>query len=133
MEFPIFLGLIAVVTVIRLVGARRVAAGDGRFVWLVLLPLLLANAAVILLGIKVATTSLVLGGLMVVVGIGLLFASLRMSSQMTASISRTPPGGDITAALTEPLASFALLWGLLLAIGAVLAVVILILWGIAGR
>ena len=133
MELPVFVGLIAVVIAIWLVGARRVAAADGRFVWLVLLPLLVANGAVIVLGIKVATTSLVLGGLMVVVGVGLLAASVRMSSRMSASVSRTLPGGDITAALTEPLANFALLWGLLLAGAALVVVVALIVWGIAGR
>ncbi len=133
MELAVFVGLIAVVVAIRLVAARRVAAGDGRFVWLVVLPLLLANAAVIVLGVKVASNSLVVGALMIATGVALGAASLRMSSRMSASISQTPRGGDVTAAVTEPLANFALLWGLLLAGGALLAVVGLIVWGIFGR
>ncbi len=133
MELAVFFGLIAVVVVIRLVAARRVAAGDGRFVWLLLLPLLLANAAVIVLGVKAASNSLVLGALMIAIGVGLGAAILRLSSRMSASVSQMPPDGDITAAMTGPLANFALLWGLLLAGGALLAVVGLIAWGVLGR
>jgi len=132
-EVAVFIGLIAVVVVIRLVAARRVAAGDGRFVWLVFLPLLLANAAVIVLGVKVASSSLVLGALMIVVGVVLGAASLRMSSRMSESVSQMPPRGDLTAAVTGPLADFALPWGLLLAGGALLAVLGIIVWGVFGR
>jgi hypothetical protein len=127
-----FIGLIAVIAAIR-VGARRVAAGDGRFVWLVVLPSLLASGAVVVLGVEVASSSIALGALMVAVGLVLVAATVRMSSQMAAAVSRTPRGGDITPALVEPLANFALLWGILLAAGALLAVVALIAWGVFGR
>jgi len=102
-------------------------------VWLVFPPLLLANAAVIVLGVQVASNSLVLGALMIVVGVVLGAASLRMSSRMSASVSQMPRPGDLTAAVTEPLEDVALLWGLLLAGGGLLAVVGVILWGIFGR
>jgi hypothetical protein len=43
-----------------------------------------------------------------------------------------PPGEDIPA-LTEPLAKFSLVWGLLLALGALIAVIAVIVWGLLGR
>ena len=132
-ELAVFVGLIAVAVAIRLVAARRVAAGDGRFVWLVFLPLVVACAAVVVLGLMVVSNSLALGAVMIVVGVVLGAASLRMSSTMSASVSKILPGGDITAAVTEPIADVALLWGLLLAGGALLAVIGLIVWGVFGR
>jgi len=130
MELAVFAGLAVLLVLVRHVAARRVAAGDGRFVWLGFLPSLLGCGALILIGARTAGASPILGLVMTAVGLVLLVSMIRAFARMSAVVSATPPGGDITDALMGPLADVTLLWGVLLAVLALVAVVVLIGWGV---
>ena len=130
MEQAAFIGLGALLILVRHLAARRVAGGDGRFVWLVFLPSMLGCAALIVIGAETAGTSPIVGIAMAAVGLVFVVAMIKMFLAMSARVSAMPPGGDITEALTDPLANFALLWGVLLAVIALVAVIVLIVWGV---
>ena len=130
MELAVFIGLGALLILVRHLAARRVAGGDGRFVWLVFLPSMLGCAALIVIGAETAGTSPIVGIAMAAVGLVFVVAMIKMFLAMSARVSAMPPGGDITEALTDPLANFALLWGVLLAVIALVAVIVLIVWGV---
>ena len=130
MELATFIGLGALLILVRHLAARRVAGGDGRFVWLVFLPSMLGCAALVVIGAQTAGTTPIIGIAGVVVGLVFVVAMIKTFATMSARISALPTGGDITEAVTDPLANFALLWGVLLAVLALVAVIVLIVWGV---
>ena len=130
MELATFIGLGALLMLVRHLAARRVARGDGRFVWLVFLPSMVGFAALVVIGAQAAGTSPIIGIAGVVVGLVFVVAMIKTFATMSARISALPPRGDITEALTDPLANFALLWGVLLVVLALVAVIVLIVWGV---
>ena len=129
MELATFIGLGALLMLVRHLAARRVARGDGRFVWLVFLPSMVGFAALVVIGAQTTGTSPIAGIAMASIGLVFVVAMIKTFATMSARISALPPRGDITEALTDPLANFALLWGVLLVVLALVAVIVLIVWG----
>jgi hypothetical protein len=116
---------LGVLTLAAIVGALRGSA----------LPLLLAAA----LWLAVAVvTSVVSGGAAAFKATQLwlfIIALVAAWPDVRIAVRRrwpVPPGEDIPA-LTEPLAKVSLAWGLLLALGALIAVIGVIAWGLLGR
>ena len=130
MELATFIGLGALLMLVRHLAARRVARGDGRFVWLVFLPSMVGFAALVVIGAQTTGTSPIAGIAMASIGLVFVVAMIKTFATMSARISAMHPGGDITPALTGPLANFALLWGVLLAVLALVAVIVLVVWGV---
>ena len=130
MELATFIGLGALLILVRHLAARRFAGGDGRFVWLVFLPSMLGCAALVVISAQTAGTSPIVGIAGAAAGLVFVVAMIKTFATMSARISAMPPGGDITEAVTDPLANFALLWGVLLVVLALVAVIVLIVWGV---
>ena len=117
--------------VIRLIASRRVAAREGRFVWLMYLPELVIGGAILWFGIEMLSSAPLVGvATLVVGGLSLAFL-LRFISRLSRSVSAAGPGDDIGTAMDEPLVDYASsVIGLLLIVGLV-AVVALIAWGVS--
>jgi hypothetical protein len=128
MELPIVAGIAVVVFLFatRQYAYRRVAARDGRFVWLVFLPTLLGGFAILGAGVQMLVTLPPVGVVMVVTGSVYLAALIGFLTRASGSVSSSGP-----QAIIEPLADYARTVIGLVLIGALVAVVGLIVWGVS--
>ena len=130
---PVAVGIAVVVLLVllRLVAARRVAARQGKFVWLMFLPSLIGGGVILWVGIGMLASAPFVGVATLVVGGLCFFFLLRFLGRTSRSVSAAGPTDDIGAAMDEPLVDYATsVMGLLLIVGLV-AVVALIAWGVS--
>jgi hypothetical protein len=132
-ELPIVAGIAVVVFLFatRQYAYRRVAARDGRFVWLVFLPTLLGGFAILGAGVQMLVTLPPVGVVMVVTGSVYLAVLLGFLTRVSRSVNSAGPGDDIGEALTQPLGEYVItLMGLVL-IGGIAALVGLLVWAVS--
>jgi hypothetical protein len=127
----VFVLLLAAAVVARLVAARWVRAGHGSAVWLVFAPVLVTDAAVVVLGLSVAADQPLVGIPIALIGAIVFAVIVNAVIQMAKRVSATPENGDLSLALTDPLASVGVFMGGLFAMGGLVAVVALIVWGLS--
>jgi len=133
MDTPVVVGIavVAVLVLLRHCAARRVAARQGRFVWLLFAPELFCSVVILLVSIRVFTSAPIVGVLIAISGVICLAALVRFLTRLSRSVTSTGPQADITEAVVEPLVDYSLtLVGLLLA-GSLIALVGLIIWGVS--
>ncbi len=133
METPV---LVAIAVVVLLVGvrhcaARRVMARQGQFVWLMFVPTLIGAIVLPWVGLQMLATEPLLGAGLVIGGGIYLAIVLRFLTRLSRTVTSTGPQDDIGAAVTEPFVDYlGTLAGVLLIVGLV-AVVVLIAWGVS--
>ena len=135
MELPV-LGLLGIggLVALRLISARRVAAGDGRFVWIFFaLPLLIGvyALATALSGLRTAGPLAAIA--LAAAGGVILFGAGRLAYRTARGIKGARGEDEVLDAMVEPLVDFTLLnMGFVLLAG-LIAVIGLIVWGLVGR
>jgi hypothetical protein len=108
MQTPIFVGIavVALLVLLRHIAARRVLARDGRYVWLMFIPMVFGGLAIVWAALQVFNNSPVVGALMMVAGVLYLALIGRFLSRLSRTVTATGPQEDISAAITEPLADY---------------------------
>jgi hypothetical protein len=128
----VFVGvaIVALLVLLRHAAARRVSARDSRFVPFMFAPTILGATMILWAAMQVISTSPPIGLLLGLAGIAYVGLLARTARRMQRSVDSTPPGGDVSAAITEPLAdSLETVIGAVLVAGLV-AVVGLIVWAV---
>ncbi len=123
--------LLAAAMELRLLAARWVRAGHGNAVWLVSSPVLVMNAAVIVFGVSLGPAQPVIGTLIALVGAVVLAVFVNAFIDMSKRVSAMPANGDVSLALTDPLANVGVFMAGLFAVGGLVAVVVLVVWGLS--
>jgi hypothetical protein len=133
MGMPVIVGMAIVVllVVVRHFAARRVVARHGWFVWLMFIPTLIGGVAILWASIQALASAPVFGVLMAVAGAIYLALLIRFLTRLSRSVSATGPDEDLGLALTEPVVDYMSTMVGLVLIGAGLAVVALIIWGVS--
>lgn len=122
-------GFVALV-VMRRYAARRVAARQGRWVWIVFAPTLVTGLFGLWAAASLFTHAPLLGALVAVFAVVSLGALLLFVNRVSRGVTATRPDEDLTQAVTDPMVDyFSTVTGLML-IGGLIAVVGLIIWGV---
>jgi hypothetical protein len=128
MQLPLFTGLavVLVLGLLRHYARRRVAAGQGEFVWLMFLPTLLGGFVILGAGIQMLTTTPAAGVVMAITGSVYLAVLIGFLTRSSRAVTASGP-----EAMIEPLVDYTrTLVGLIL-IGGLAALVGLIVWGVS--
>jgi hypothetical protein len=124
-------GVVAVLVLVRHLAVRRVIARQGRFVWLVFAPTLIASVAVVLIGIWTVGRLPFGGAAMILVGGLYLLIVVRFLAHLSGSVSSTAPEANLVTAITPALTEYFTTMAAVILIGGLLVVAGLILWGIS--
>jgi hypothetical protein len=133
METPVLVGIAFVVLLVgaRHYAARRVMARQGQFVWLMFVPTLIGGIVIPWAGLQVLTTAPLVGASMVIGGGIYLAVILRFLTRLSRTVTSTGSEDDIGTAVTESIVDYlGAVVGLTL-IGGLVAVVVLIAWGVS--
>jgi hypothetical protein len=124
---------IAVVTLfvfVRHFAMRRVAARDGRFVWPMFLPTLIIGVVILYTSIQMLAIEPLLGAATAIGGVIYLAVLVRFLVRMSRSVTTAESPDDLAAAITEPTVDYMSTMVGLGLIGGLIAVVVLIVWGV---
>jgi hypothetical protein len=120
----------AILSMLLLYGRRRVAAGQGRFVWLMSAHLLVGAGMILWGGVHILADE-PLVGVVLLVGGGIYAVILfRFLTRLSRSVTSVGANGDRAAAM-EPAVDFTVTVVGLMLIGGLVAVVGLIVWGVS--
>jgi hypothetical protein len=133
MVMPVAVGIavVALLVLLRHFAARRVAARQGRFVWLMFVPTLLGSVVILWASIGIFASAPVVGALMAIGGLIYLTALGRFLARVSRSVTSAGPQDDIGMAITDPLVDYMSTMVGLLLIGGLVAVIGLIIWGVS--
>jgi hypothetical protein len=120
----------ALLGVARFYGQRRVAAGQGRFVWLMSVPLLVPAGMILWAGVQILAYEQLVGVIMLVGGGVYAAVLLRFLTRWSRSVTSVGANGDRAAAM-EPVVDFTVIMVGLMLMGGFIAVVGLIVWGVS--
>ena len=132
-EAIVAIAVVAFFVLLRHFAARRVLAGHGRFVWLMFLPTLLVSAALLWVPIEMFTTAPLLGALAAIISVIYASLLLRLLIRLNRSVNAAGPQGDIASVIAEPLGEYMVSLFAVVLIGALVAVVTLIVWAVSQR
>jgi hypothetical protein len=124
-------GVVALLVVVRRLAVRRVVARQGKFVWLVFAPSVIASLAVVLIGIWNLGRIPFGGAAMILAGGLYLLIVVRFLARLSGSVSSTAPEADLVTAITPALTEYFATMAAVMLIGGLLIVAGLILWGIS--
>jgi hypothetical protein len=132
MDVRVVVGIVVLVGLVplRLFAARRVAARQGQFVWLMYLPTLLVGGMMLWASTVVFAGSPLVGGLTALAALIYLAVLGRFLVRTSRSVSSASPQDDLGSAITEPLVDYMSTMVGLGLIGGLVAVVGLIIWGV---
>lgn len=132
MDMRVVAGIVvlAVLLVLRLFAARRVAVRQGQFVWLMFVPTLLGGVVILYVSILMLAREPLVGTFMAIGGVIYLAVLVRFLFRLSRSVTSARPQDDIGTAITEPLVDYMSTMVGLGLIGGVIAVVGLIIWGV---
>lgn len=133
MQLPVAIGLavVAFLILLRRYAARRVARRDGRFIWLMFIPTLVAGFAILGVGVQMLVTQPLAGVLMAITGSVYIAALIGFLTRSSRAIAASRSQDDILTAMTEPLADYVgTLIGFVL-IGGLAALVGLVVWAVS--
>jgi uncharacterized protein involved in response to NO len=133
MDWKIAVAMVAaaLMFVLRLYSLRRVAAGQGRFVWLMCAPQLFWAGVILWAGLHFLAAEPVAGVGMLVVGGIYAVILVRFLTRLARSVKPAGADGDRAAAVMEPVVDFTVTMVGLMLIGGLVAVVALIVWGVS--
>jgi hypothetical protein len=120
----------AILSMLLLYGRRRVAAGQGRFVWLMSAHLLVGAGMILWGGVHILADEPLVGVALLVGGGIYVVILFRFLTRLSRSITSVGAGGDLTAAM-EPAVDFTVTMVGLMLIGGLVAVIALIVWGVS--
>ena len=120
----------ALLFVIRLYGLRRIAAGQGSFVWLASMPFLIPVAMILWGGVHILADEPLVGVVLLVVGGIYAVILFRFLTRLSRSFTSVGAEGDRAAAMAPVVDFIVTMVGLML-IGGLVAVVGLIVWGVS--
>jgi hypothetical protein len=129
--FVVIVLVAAAITFGRLIAARRVTAGDGRFAVVIFLPALLSSAIFVFVAIRIAPDLPVVAFPMAAAGIVYLWSTVRAIIRSTTAVNRARSSDEIATAITEPTTDLMIMWMSLILIGGLVAVAALLVWGIS--
>ena len=129
----VVVGAVAVVAFVclRIVAARRVAAGDGRFVWVVFAPTLVGCVAILWAAASDLTTMPLVGVPLAAGAVIYLSSSVRFLTRTMTGVDHARTPDEIAAAVTDPFVEHVTLLIVLGLIGGLIAVAALIAWGVS--
>lgn len=129
---PVILGVTVVVVLVALrhFAARRVAAGQGRYAWLMFLPMLMGAVVILWAGLQMFMAEPVAGAALTAAGGLYLGIMLRFLARLSRSVTSAGPNDDIATAITEPMVDYLTTVTGLILVGGLVAVVVLIVWGL---
>jgi hypothetical protein len=124
-ELPLAIGIAVVLFLglLRHYARRRVAAGQGEFVWLMFLPTLLGGFVILGAGIQMLTTAPPAGVVMAITGGVYLAALIGFLTRSSRAVTSSGP-----QAMTEPLVDYLSTLLALVLIGTLAALVGLVVW-----
>jgi hypothetical protein len=133
MDWPVVAAIaiaVGFLVLLRMLAGRRVLAGEGRFVWLVFGPTLLVGAAPLWVAAVLFPTQPMFAVFVAIFGFVYLGLRVWLLMRMSRGVSSAAPGEDRVDALLSPFADYmAATMGLLL-IGGLVALVVLLIWGV---
>ena len=115
---------------LRIVAARRVAAGDGRFVWVVFGPTLVIGVALVWVALTEVTTLLPVTVVLAIGALAYLLSAVRATSRAMTGVKQARTPDEIAAAVTDPFVEHMTILIVLGLIGGLIAVAALIAWGV---
>ena len=129
----VVVGAVAVAAFVwlRIVAARRVAAGDGRFVWVVFAPSLVAGMGLVAAAAADFGASPIVGVAFAIGAVIFLFSAVRFTMRAASGVDRARSADEIAAAVTDPFIEHTVLLISLILVGGLLSVAALIVWGIS--
>jgi len=132
MEIQVVIGVVVVISLalLRLFAARRAASGQRQFIWLVFAPTLFIGIAVLWVSVQVFDRAPLVGLLIAVIAVIHLWLLVRLIRGMSMSLTSSRPDGEVTTAMTDPLADYMGVMTSLMLIVAVIGLVGLIVWGV---
>jgi hypothetical protein len=132
MEPQIVVGIVVVVllVLVRHFAARRVAARQGRFVWPMFVPTLIVGLVILYVSIQMLATEPLLGAFMAIGGLIYLAVLVRFLVRLSRSVTSARSQDDLASAITEPYVDYMSTMVGLGLIGGLIAVVVLIIWGV---
>ena len=128
----VVVGAIAVAAFVclRIVAARRIASGDGRFVWVVFAPTLVGSMVILWAGASELTTMPVVGAPLALGAVVYLLGSLRFLARAKTGVDHARTPDEVASAVTDPFVEWMTLLIVLVLIGGLIAVMGLIAWGV---
>lgn len=120
----------AILLMFLLYGRRRVAAGHGRFVWLMSAHLLIGAGIILWGGIRLLADEPLAGVILLVVGGIYAALLLRFLTRFSRSVTSIGANGDRAAAM-EPVVDLTVTMVGLVLVGGLVAVAGLIVWGVS--
>ena len=132
MEPQIVVGIVVVVllVLVRHFAARRVAARQGRFVWPMFVPTLIVGLVILYVSIQMLATEPLLGAFMAIGGLIYLAVLVRFLVRLSRSVTSARSQDDLASAITEPYVDYMSTMVGLGLIGGLIAVVVLVVWGV---
>lgn len=133
MEMPVVVGVavVALLVLVRLFAARRVAARQGHYVWLMYIPTLCGSVGIIWASIQLFASAPLVGAVIAIAGLIHFAVLVRFLTRLSRSVTTAGPQEDLGTAMTEPLVDYMSAMTGLLLIGGLVAVVGLIAWGVS--
>ena len=116
---------------LRRYGARRVLRRQGRFVWLMFVPTLIGSVGILWAGIRMWPTAPLFSVIIAIAGGLNLAVYVRFLTRLSRAVNASGPQDDLGTVMTEPMVDLLLtIMGLVL-IGALVALVGSIAWGVS--
>jgi beta-lactamase regulating signal transducer with metallopeptidase domain len=122
---------VALVVLLRHYAARRVRARQGRFVWLMFVPTLIAGFAIVWAGISIFPTVPLLGVAIAVFGGIKVVVVVRFIARLSRAVSSAGSDDEVGTAVTEPFVEFIRATTGLMLIGALVGLVALIVLAVS--
>lgn len=130
MQVVIGIAVVAFLVGLRHFAGRRVAARQGRFVWLMFVPTLFSSVVILWASVQMFASAPILGAFMALTGAIYVAVLVRFTTRLSRAVTSTRQQDDIGMAITGPLVDYlSTMMGLVLIVGLV-AVVGLIIWGV---
>jgi hypothetical protein len=133
MQVPFVVGIaaVALLVLLRHYAARRVAARQGQFVWLMFVPTLIGGIAFLWAGIQMLAAAPPVGVVSAIAGGIYLTVVLRFLMRLSRSVTSAAPQDDLATAMTEPFVDFVRATMGLVLIAGLVAMVGLIVLGVS--
>ena len=122
---------VAAYVCLRIVAARRVTAGDGRFVWVVFAPTLVGCVAILWASATAQITMPLVGVPLAAGAVIYLLSAVRFLTRSMTRVDHARTPDEIASAVTEPFVEHMTLLIALMLIGGLVAVAGLIAWGVS--
>jgi hypothetical protein len=130
LPLAVAISAVAAMVLVRVLAARGIAAGRGRFFWLLFAPKLILGVAIVVVSARFLATVPVLGLLVGAVGVLWLALLARSAAGMSRAVSGARHGGDPISAMFEPCADHMATFTVIFLIVSIAGGVGMIVWAV---